>query len=244
MMKSDSSTDVCIEDCYISTGTDLISVKSGWDQYGISYARPSSNIIIRHITGETQSSSAITFGSEMSGGISEVHVEGLHLLNSKIGISIQTSPGRGGYIENICISDVIMTDVEVAIAFFGQYGEHPDENFDPNALPIINRITFKDMIGNNIRLAGLLQGIEGDNFLNICLSNVTFTVISDAPWNCAYIQGYSILVSPESCEPLRERIPKDSSVCYPSNHLQPELLEQNRLVSTMKFTPMYPMLLW
>eukprot|EP00268_Persea_americana_P035245 TRINITY_DN347_c0_g1_i1.p1 TRINITY_DN347_c0_g1~~TRINITY_DN347_c0_g1_i1.p1 ORF type:complete len:469 (-),score=56.84 TRINITY_DN347_c0_g1_i1:277-1683(-) len=234
----DSSTDVCIEDCYISTGTDLISIKSGWDEYGISYARPSSNIFIRRITGGTQSSSAITFGSEMSGGISEVHVDGLHVFNSKIGVSIQTSPGRGGYIENVYISDVIMTDVEVAIAVFSQYGEHPDDNYDPNALPIINRITFKDMTGKNIRLAGLLQGIEGDNFLNICLSNVTFTVISDPPWNCSYIQGYSMLVSPESCEPLRERIPKDSSVCYPSNLFQSELLEQNRMVNAVKSMPM------
>ncbi|XP_058076947.1 probable polygalacturonase isoform X1 [Magnolia sinica] len=241
----DSSNDVCIEDCYISTGDDLIAIKSGWDEYGISYARPSTNIFIRRVTGETSSSAGIALGSEMSGGISEVHVEGLQLFNSKSGINIKTSPGRGGYIRNVYISDVTMKNVTIAIRFLGQYGEHPDDNYNASALPIIERITFKNIIGKTIRFAGLLQGIEGDSFHNICLSNITLDVTSDLPWNCSDIQGYSILVSPESCEPLREILPKNSSACYLSNHLPSESSEGSRLVRTMmKFTSMYPLLLW
>lgn len=38
-----------IEDCYISVGDDAIAIKSGWDQYGIAYGRPSSNIVIRNL---------------------------------------------------------------------------------------------------------------------------------------------------------------------------------------------------
>ncbi|XP_058100528.1 probable polygalacturonase isoform X1 [Magnolia sinica] len=229
----DSSDDVCIEDCYISTGDDVIAIKSGWDEYGISYGRPSTNIFIRRVTGETTSSSGIALGSEMSGGISEVHVEGIQLFNSKNGIRVKTSPGRGGYIRNVYISDVTMTDVEVAIKFTGQYGQHPDDNYDPNALPIIKRITFKDITGKNIRFAGKLQGIEGDSFHNICLSNITLDVISDPPWNCSYIRGYSRLVSPKSCEPLRKRLPKDSLACYSSSPLPSKPSEGRRLVSTM-----------
>ncbi|XP_058100529.1 probable polygalacturonase isoform X2 [Magnolia sinica] len=230
---TDSSDDVCIEDCYISTGDDVIAIKSGWDEYGISYGRPSTNIFIRRVTGETTSSSGIALGSEMSGGISEVHVEGIQLFNSKNGIRVKTSPGRGGYIRNVYISDVTMTDVEVAIKFTGQYGQHPDDNYDPNALPIIKRITFKDITGKNIRFAGKLQGIEGDSFHNICLSNITLDVISDPPWNCSYIRGYSRLVSPKSCEPLRKRLPKDSLACYSSSPLPSKPSEGRRLVSTM-----------
>ncbi|XP_077218586.1 putative polygalacturonase [Tasmannia lanceolata] len=241
----DSSDDVCIEDCYIRTGDDLIAIKSGWDEYGISYARPSSNIIIRRLTGETRTSAGVALGSEMSGGISEVHVEGLQLVNSKSAIRIKTAPGRGGYIRNIYISDVIMSNVKIAIRFTGQYGDHPDDDYDPNALPMIDRITMKDIIGKNISTAGFLEGIEGDNFLNICLSNITFNVTSDTPWNCSYVQGYSNLVSPEPCESLSERIPKDSSVCYSSNHLQPKSSEGSHLVSDMiKFTAMYSGELW
>ncbi|XP_010241442.1 PREDICTED: probable polygalacturonase isoform X2 [Nelumbo nucifera] len=218
----DSSSDVCIEDCYISTGDDLISIKSGWDEYGISYARPSTNIIIRRIVGQTLSSSGIAIGSEMSGGVSEVHAEGLQFFNSKTGIRIKTAPGRGGYVRNIYVSDVKLTDVKMAIRFTGQYGEHPDEFYDPNALPIINNVTFKDIRGDNISIAGLLEGVEGESFQNICLSNITLNVTSTSPWKCSFIKGYSDLVYPETCEPLRERIfPEHSSACYHlSNHLQ------------------------
>lgn len=38
-----------IEDCYISVGDDAIAIKSGWDQYGIAYGRPSMNILIRNL---------------------------------------------------------------------------------------------------------------------------------------------------------------------------------------------------
>ncbi|CAK9178014.1 unnamed protein product [Ilex paraguariensis] len=82
----DSSNDVCIEDCYISTGDDLIAIKSGWDEYGISFARPSTNIIIHRLVGETRSSSGIAIGSEMSGGVSEVHAEDLQFFNSNAGL--------------------------------------------------------------------------------------------------------------------------------------------------------------
>eukprot|EP00268_Persea_americana_P035248 TRINITY_DN347_c0_g2_i3.p1 TRINITY_DN347_c0_g2~~TRINITY_DN347_c0_g2_i3.p1 ORF type:complete len:291 (-),score=51.07 TRINITY_DN347_c0_g2_i3:268-1140(-) len=228
----DSSNDVCIEDCYISTGDDLISIKSGWDEYGISYARPSTNIIIRRVTGETKLAAGIALGSEMSGGISEVHAENLQLFNSPSGIRIKTSSGRGGYIRNVEFSNVIMTNVEVAIRFTAQFGEHPDEDYDPNALPDIHSITFKDISGTNISTAGLLQGIEGDDFFNICLSNITFNVTSD-PWNCSYIEGFSESVSPEPCKALEERIPKDSPACYSSNLSQPISSEGNFLVSTI-----------
>ncbi|ONK63130.1 uncharacterized protein A4U43_C07F11720 [Asparagus officinalis] len=123
----DSSNNVCIEDCYISTGNDLIVIKSGWDEYGISFARPSYNISICRITGETKSGTAIAFGSEMSGGISNVNAEDIHIFNSKHGIGIKTSKGRGGYVRDIYISNMTMKDVDIAIMIQGHYGEHPDD---------------------------------------------------------------------------------------------------------------------
>lgn len=49
MGETDSCEDMIIEDCYISVGDDAIAIKSGWDQYGIHYARPSKNILIRNL---------------------------------------------------------------------------------------------------------------------------------------------------------------------------------------------------
>lgn len=49
VVQTDSCEDMVIEDCYISVGDDGIAIKSGWDQYGIAYGRPSTNILIRNL---------------------------------------------------------------------------------------------------------------------------------------------------------------------------------------------------
>lgn len=216
----DSSDDVCIEDCYISTGDDLVAIKSGWDEYGISYAHPSTNIIIHRLVGQTTSSSGIAIGSEMSGGVSQVHVEDIHFFNSNRGISIKTSRGRGGYVRNIFITGVILSNLKVAIKFNGNYGEHPDESYDPNALPVIEKISIQNVTGENIKVAGLLEGIEDDTFKHICLSDITLDVSSDSPWTCSNIEGFSDMVSPDICEPLKPKINPESKCYHMSNHLR------------------------
>ncbi|GFS30575.1 pectin lyase-like superfamily protein [Actinidia rufa] len=138
-------------------------------------------------------SSGIALGSEMSGGISEVHAENLQFFNSNTGVRIKISPGWGGYVRNIYVLDVIMTGVKIAIRF----------------------------ISEKVKVAGLLDGIDGDSFLNICLYNISLSVTSGSPWNCFYIQGYSDFVSPKTCEALQEGIyRKHLSDCYcVLNHL-------------------------
>lgn len=192
----------------------MVAIKSGWDEYGISYGRPSTNIVIRRIVGETHSS-GIAIGSEMSGGVSGVHAEDLLFFNSTAGIRIKTAPGRGGYVKNISVSNVTLVDVRIAIRFTSLYGDHPDDFYDPNATPLIEKITFKDITGENVTMAGLMEGIEGDIFRDICLYNITLNVTVEPPWNCSYIEGYSELVTPEICKSLGGGIfPDHSSDCY------------------------------
>lgn len=229
---SDSCDDVCIEDCFISTGDDVIAIKSGWDEYGISYGRPSTNIIIRRLIGETHSS-GIAIGSEMSGGVSDVHAEDLLFFNSTAGIRIKTSPGRGGYVKNIYVSNVTLVDVGIAIRLTGLYGDHPDDFYDPNAMPLIEKITFKDIRGENISTAGLMLGIKGDVFQDICLYKITLNITTEFPWSCSYVKGYSEMVTPETCRSLMRGIfPDHCSDCYRlSSDLPISKCQSNRLLS-------------
>ncbi|KAE8710809.1 Regulatory components of ABA receptor 3 [Hibiscus syriacus] len=103
----DSSSNVCIEDSFISTGDDLVAVKSGWDEYGIAYAHPSSYITIRRVTGTTRFA-GIAVGSETSGGVENVLAENIILYNTGVGVHIKTNIGRGGFIKNITVSEVFM----------------------------------------------------------------------------------------------------------------------------------------
>ncbi|KAF9608347.1 hypothetical protein IFM89_009282, partial [Coptis chinensis] len=65
----DSCSNVLIEDCYIVLGDDCISLKSGWDQYGIKVGIPTEHVIIRRLTCISPDSALIALGSEMSGGV-------------------------------------------------------------------------------------------------------------------------------------------------------------------------------
>lgn len=198
----DSSSDVCIEDCYINNGDDMISIKSGWDEYGITMGRPSSNIIIRRVTGTTPFS-AISIGSEMSGGVKNVYIEDIRVINTGTGIRVKTAPGRGGYVTNITISGMTMDKVLKAIDFSEDTGEHPDGNFNPNAMPVVKGIELKNIVGHQVSLAGRFLGLKESPLLNICLTNITLNVLSENTWSCSYVLGSASSVYPVACLELQ-----------------------------------------
>ncbi|XP_010245459.1 PREDICTED: probable polygalacturonase [Nelumbo nucifera] len=213
----DSSDNICIEDCNINVGYDAIAFKSGWDEYGIAFGRPTMNVHIRKVQLQAFSGSALAFGSEMSGGISNILVEHLSLKNSFTGINLKTTKGRGGYIRDILMLDLDMRTVRRAIGATGQWGSHPDDNFDPNALPVVDRITLRNFVGTNITIAGELSGIQESPFTSICLSNVSFSLTSDDPstsWSCSNVSGFSDSVFPEPCPSLHNSYLNSSSPCF------------------------------
>ncbi|KAK7363534.1 hypothetical protein VNO77_05680 [Canavalia gladiata] len=200
----DSSDHVCIEDCIIATGYDAIALKSGWDEYGIAYGRPTENVHIRRVHLQASSGSTIAFGSDMSGGISNILVENVHLYNSNSGIEFRTARGRGGYIKEIIISDIEMENIYTAIAATAHWGSHPDDKFDPNALPLLDHIVLQDIIGTNITIAGSFAGLQESPFTYICLSNVSLSInsVSSIIWECSNVSGFSDSVLPKPCPDL------------------------------------------
>ncbi|XP_039137605.1 probable polygalacturonase isoform X2 [Dioscorea cayenensis subsp. rotundata] len=200
----DSSSTVCIEDCYIESGDDLVAVKSGWDQYGIAMARPSTNIVIRRVSGTTPTCSGVGIGSEMSGGISNILVQDLHVWDSAAAVRFKTDQGRGGYITNITISNVTMERIKIPIRISRGSNDHSDENWDPKALPRISNIVIANIIGVDIKKAPVLEGIEGTMFDGICFRNVNLSVErSKAKWKCEYVGGEAYDVFPLPCEEFR-----------------------------------------
>lgn len=208
MRAADSSENICIEKCNISSGHDAIVLKSGWDEYGMSYAKPTMNVHIRNVRLESSSGAGLAFGSEMSGGISTVISEHLHVLNSYVGIKVKTTKGRGGYIKNIFISDARLQNINMGLSVDAYYGSHPHEDYDPSALPFVGGITFDDVVGENIKVAGNFSGLADSPFASICLSNVTFSISSESSsssssWVCSNVNGFSREVLPEPCPDLQ-----------------------------------------
>ncbi|PKU81764.1 probable polygalacturonase [Dendrobium catenatum] len=199
----DSSSNVCIEDSFISTGDDLVAVKSGWDEYGIAYGRPSTAITIRRITGSSPFS-AIAIGSEASGGVENILIQNINIYSTGIGIHIKTNAGRGGYIRNVTISDVYMNRVGKGVRIAGDVGDHPDDKFDPGALPRVDGVTIRNVWGVGVKEAGSIEGIKGSPFTRICLWNVKLWGVGRQmeAWKCAAVSGVAVGVQPWPCGEL------------------------------------------
>ncbi|KAL5999046.1 hypothetical protein ACLOJK_009996 [Asimina triloba] len=203
----DSSSNVCIEDCYIATGDDLVAVKSGWDEYGIAYGRPSYGITIRRVTGSTPFA-GIAIGSETSGGVENVLAENLNIFNSGVGIHVKTNIGRGGIIRNITVSDVHLHNVRKGIKVAGDVGDHPDNKFNPNALPVVDGVALKNIWGEKILQPGSIEGLKDSPFTRICLSNINLGDASStgaaaaAAWKCQDVSGAALGVQPLPCPEL------------------------------------------
>ncbi|KAL6889045.1 hypothetical protein ACP4OV_010071 [Aristida adscensionis] len=167
----DSSSNVCIEDSYISTSDDLVAIKSGWDEYGIAYGRPSSGITIRRVRGSSPFS-GIAIGSEASGGVSDVLVEDCSVFDSGVGIHIKTTVGRGGYIRNVTVDTVRMRNVRSGDRIAGDAGDHPDGRYSRQAVPAVDGVRIRNVWGVGVQQPGSLEGIRDAPFTRICLDNV------------------------------------------------------------------------
>lgn len=161
-------------------------MKSGWDEYGIAFGMPTKHLIIRNLTCISPDSAVIALGSEMSGGIQDVRAENIGAISSESGLRIKTAIGRGAYIKDVFVRGMTLQTMKYTFWITGDYGAHPDEHYDPKALPVIQGINVKDVVAKNVTIAGKLVGIDGDTFNGICISNVAIELSEQAKqlqWN-------------------------------------------------------------
>jgi len=113
----DSCEDVLIEGCNIATHDDAISIKAGRDQDA--WNRPGSRrITVRNCTLRSEKANAFCIGSELSGGVSEVFVEGCHIRYARYGINFKTNLDRGGAVERIYMRNISMDTCSESMLFF------------------------------------------------------------------------------------------------------------------------------
>ncbi|KAF8657814.1 hypothetical protein HU200_059976 [Digitaria exilis] len=144
-------------------------------------------------------------GSEMSGGVSNVLVENVHIWDSRRGVRIKTAPGRGAYVSNIVYRNISLSNIRVGVVIKTDYNEHPDEGFDPKAVPIIENISYTSIHGQGVRVPVRIQGSA-----EIPVKNVTFhdmsVGIADRKhhvFQCSFVQGQVIgYVFPVPCKNL------------------------------------------
>lgn len=228
----DSCTNTRIEDCYIVSGDDCVAVKSGWDEYGISFGMPTKQLVVRRLTCISPTSAVIALGSEMSGGIEDVRAEDIIAINSESGVRIKTGAGRGGFVKDIYVRGMTLHTMKWVFWMTGNYGSHPDTHYDPNALPTIQNINYRDIVAEDVKMAARLEGISGDPFTEICISNVTISLAAKPKkiqWACTDVEGISSGVSPKPCEQIADQGQEYMKECqFPTDALPIDEIEVQR----------------
>jgi polygalacturonase len=100
---------------------------------------PSKNITITDCTFEN--GHGLSIGSEIAGGVQNVHAERIHFKGTDQGIRIKAARDRGNDVSNISYKDITMEDVKTAI-LITEYYPHPAPEGEVPAEPV-GRLTPK-----------------------------------------------------------------------------------------------------
>lgn len=182
----ESCANVLLDGCSFDTGDDGICIKSGRDEEGRKRGVPTENVIARNTT-VYHAHGGFVIGSEMSGGARNLFVSNCTFIGTDIGLRFKTTRGRGGVVEKIYASDIVMKDIAAEAILFDMYYMAKDPVVlagEKREMPKIELLPvnegtpiFREFYINNINCIGaekglFIRGIPEMNISNIQLSNL------------------------------------------------------------------------
>lgn len=178
----ESSRYVLIYNSTFDVGDDAICLKSGRDKEGRDRGVPTEKVIVKNNI-VYRGHGGFVIGSEMSGGVRDVHVSGCTFMGTNIGIRFKSARGRGGVVENIFISDINMIDIRNEPIRFNKFyeGRAPSIDDKPETwgpampvteeTPVFRNIFMKNIVASGIEQAALFMGLPEMKIENIRLEN-------------------------------------------------------------------------
>lgn len=177
----ESCKNLRILNCNIDVGDDCISIKSGTEQTTTSKSA-CENITISNCT-MVHGHGAVVLGSEMSRNIRNVTISNCVFQQTDRGIRMKTRRGRGGVVENITVSTIVMEDVLCPFVINAYYfcGPKGKEKYvwDKNPYPITKEtpcfrsIHFSNIVAKKVRAAeGFIYGLPEMPVQDVSFTNI------------------------------------------------------------------------
>ena len=166
-----SCRNVHISNCHITVGDDCIVIKSGRDEDGREAARPTENITITNCT-MLKGHGGVVIGSEMSGNVKRIAITNCVFEGTDRGIRIKTMRGRGGVIEDLLVSNIVMNNmVNEGVLITLRY-----QRTDPEPLsertPACNNVRISNIIVRGGERPVAIYGLEERDVSQISFSNM------------------------------------------------------------------------
>lgn len=164
-----SCKDVHISNCHLSVGDDCITIKSGRDADGRKWNTPCENITITNCT-MLSGHGGVVIGSEMSGSVRKVTISNCVFDGTDRGIRLKSSRERGGVVEEIRVSNIIMKNIrKTAFTFNLFYDRNLPEGPVTEKTPSFRNIHINGVTGSEVNEAGMILGIP-----EMPVSNLSF----------------------------------------------------------------------
>lgn len=184
----ESCQNVHISNCTIDVGDDCLTLKSGTEDDELQKQYPCENIVVTNCT-MLNGHGGVVLGSEMSGGVRNVTISNCVFSGTDRGIRIKTRRKRGGSMEDVIISNILMDNVLCPFVINGYYqcgGTDPNDmslfNLDKNPVsddtPIIRNINISNIRAKNVTAsAAYIYGIPEMPVEGLTLSNYSVEMI-------------------------------------------------------------------
>lgn len=176
----ESCDGVLIENCYFNTGDDCIAVKSGRNNDGRLWDKPSENIIIRNCM-MANGHGGVVIGSEISGGCRNLFAENNKMDSPNLDrvVRIKTNPCRGGVIENIYVRNTEVGQCDEAVLKINLDYE-PKEICCRDYPPTVRNVYLDNVTCRKSRYGVMIVGLPNlCNVYNINVDNCRFDGVAD-----------------------------------------------------------------
>ena len=181
----DSCRNVHISNCYISVGDDCITLKSGKEDNGRENLKPCENITITNCI-MAHGHGGVVIGSEMSGGVRRVVISNCVFTGTDRGIRMKSRRGRGGAIEDIRVSNIIMENVLCPLTMnlyyaCGAWGNKSNADKSPHPVsegtPCFRNIHLSGITARGVKYAAaFLYGLAEMPLKNISLQDIDISM--------------------------------------------------------------------
>ena len=194
----ESCTNVRIIGCHIDVGDDCIAIKAGTEDTTERVA--CENITITGCT-MVHGHGGVVLGSEMSGDIRNVVVSSCVFQDTDRGIRLKSRRGRGGVVEDLRVSNVVMQNVLCPFIinlyyFCGPRGKDKyvwDKSPYPitEETPCFRRLHFSDITAREVHAAaGFIYGLSEQYASEITFDNIQISMAENAiPGKPAMMSG-------------------------------------------------------
>jgi polygalacturonase len=184
----ESCRNVHVANCHVDVGDDCIAIKSGTEENRGQLA-PCENITITNCT-MVHGHGGVVIGSEMSSDVRNVVISNCVFMGTDRGVRLKSRRERGGVVEDIRVTNVVMQDVLcpfVMNLYYGCGAWETERVSDKSPWPVnegtprFRRVHFSDVTARGVQYAAaFIYGLAEMFVEDVSFSHVAVSMARDA----------------------------------------------------------------